>query len=314
MKIGYHCSHEQFTPRQLFDYAIKAEKAGFRHLSCSDHFAPWTDSQGQSGNAWCWMGSILAATKMTCGTVCAPGYRYHPAIIAQMAATLSSMFPERFWLALGSGEYLNEQFTGIPWPIKDQRNEKLKECAKIIRDLLDGKEITRSNSVPIETAKIYTLPEKPLSLLGAALSQETASYIQDFTDGFITSGSFEQVKKVVTAYKKSGKISMLKLDISYAQCRNKAIDLGWEQWKHVLLGGSILSELRYPKHFEKASQFLRKEQFAEQVIIATNSSDIKTAIYLSKELGFEQVNLHNVNKEQEPFIEAVGMLLKDGHI
>jgi coenzyme F420-dependent glucose-6-phosphate dehydrogenase len=314
MKIGYHCSHEQFSPRQLLNYAIKAEKVGFHHLSCSDHFAPWTDAQGESGNAWCWMGSILAMTKVTCGTVCAPGYRYHPAIIAQMAATLSDMFPRRFWLALGSGEYLNEQFTGISWPIKNVRNERLKECAIIIRDLLDGKEVTRHHLIPIETAKLYSLPQHPVSLWGAALSPESASHIQDFTNGLITAGPFDQVKEVVTAYKKSGKPCMLKLDVSYAQSRDKAIALGWEQWKHVLLGGSILAELRYPQHFEQASQFLNKDQFVEQVVIATTPSDIETAIYRFKDLGFEQINLHNVNKEQEPFIEAVGLLLKDGNI
>jgi probable non-F420 flavinoid oxidoreductase len=312
MKIGYHCSHEQFTPHQLLHYALQAEKAGFQHLSCSDHFAPWTESQGESGNAWCWMGAVLAVTKMTCGTVCAPGYRYHPAIVAQMAATLAEMFPGRFWLALGSGEYLNEQLTGLPWPAKEARNERLKECIFIIRNLLEGKEFTGKGLISIENAKLYSLPKTPLSILGAALSAKTSTYIQEFTDGLITCGSFEQVKEAVAAYKKVGKTYMLKLDISYAQSRDKAISIGWEQWRHSLLGSSILSELRYPKQFEDASQFITKEQFAKQVIIATSPSDIAAAIHRFKDLGFDQINLHNVNKEQELFIEAMSHVLKGG--
>ena len=314
MKIGYHCSHEQFAPRHLFEYALKAEKAGFHHLSCSDHFAPWTDSQGESGNAWCWMGAVLAATNMTCGTVCASGYRYHPAVIAQMTATLSSLFPERFWLALGSGEYLNEQLTGLPWPRKEVRNEMLKESAEIIRDLLNGQDVTYHGHVSIETAKLYSLPKKAVRLWGAALSTQTAKYVKDFTDGVYTAGSFEQVQEVVSICQKSQKKTMLKLDISYAKTREQAIALGWEQWKYSLLGGSALSDLRYPKQFEEASQFLSQEHFAEQVVIATQPADIEAAILKFKDLDIEQINLHNVNKEQEPFIQAVSQLLKDGKI
>jgi coenzyme F420-dependent glucose-6-phosphate dehydrogenase len=109
---------------------------------CSDHFHPWNDDQGQSGFAWSWLGSALQATTLTMGTVCAPGQRYHPAVIAQAAATLAEMHPDRFWVALGSGQALNEHITGDRWPTKPERNERLLESAEIMRALWRGETVT----------------------------------------------------------------------------------------------------------------------------------------------------------------------------
>src|SRR5688572_20253129 len=125
MQIGFHASHEQFPPSELMTLVRRAEEAGFQCAMCSDHFAPFSVAQGQSGFAWAWLGGALATTKLSFGTVSAPGYRYHPAVLAQAAATLSEMFPQRFWLALGSGEYLNERITGEPWPPMSVRRERL---------------------------------------------------------------------------------------------------------------------------------------------------------------------------------------------
>ena len=131
--IGFHASHEQFGPRRLLRLVRSAEQAGFSAALCSDHLHPWTSAQGQSGHAWSWLGAALEATSLRMGVVTAPGYRYHPAVIAQACATLAEMYPERFWVALGSGEALNECITGERWPAKDQRNARLEECAKVMR-------------------------------------------------------------------------------------------------------------------------------------------------------------------------------------
>jgi coenzyme F420-dependent glucose-6-phosphate dehydrogenase len=116
--IGYHASHEQFRPGDLLRYVQLAEQAGFGAAMCSDHFHPWSERQGQSGFAWAWLGAALEATSLSFGLVNAPGQRYHPAIIAQAAATLADMFPGRFWIAVGSGQALNEHITGERWPSK----------------------------------------------------------------------------------------------------------------------------------------------------------------------------------------------------
>src|SRR3990170_2178675 len=133
--IGYQASHEQFKPSELVRLAALAEKAGFTSINSSDHFHPWSVRQGQSGFAFAWLGAAMQQTHVPYGIVCAPGQRYHPAIIAQATATIAEMFPERFWIALGSGEALNERITGDKWPIKQERNERLLECADIMRRL-----------------------------------------------------------------------------------------------------------------------------------------------------------------------------------
>jgi G6PDH family F420-dependent oxidoreductase len=132
-RIGYHASHEQFPPSTLLRLVKAAEQAGFQAAKCSDHFHPWSDRQGHSGYAWSWLGAAMEATRIPFGVISAPGWRYHPAIVAQAAATLAEMYPGRFWLALGSGQALNEGITGLPWPPKAERNARLKESAEVIR-------------------------------------------------------------------------------------------------------------------------------------------------------------------------------------
>src|SRR5690242_18104363 len=131
--IGFHASHEQFSPSYLLRCLRRAEEAGFQAASCSDHFHPWSERQGASGFAWSWLGSALEATKLTLGVVNAPGQRYHPAIIAQASATLCEMYPERFWLAVGSGENLNEHITGDAWPAKTFRHDRLRESVEVMK-------------------------------------------------------------------------------------------------------------------------------------------------------------------------------------
>src|SRR5688572_10859716 len=119
--IGFHCSHEQISPAQLLRDVQHAEQAGFTAAMSSDHFSPWSERQGESGFAWSFLGAALATTQLPFGVVNAPGQRYHPAIIAQAAASLCQMFPGRLWVALGTGEASNEHITGERWPGKDQR-------------------------------------------------------------------------------------------------------------------------------------------------------------------------------------------------
>lgn len=139
--IGPHASHELFSPGELLRMVQAAEQAGFGAAMCSDHFHPWTERQGQSGYAWAWLGAALQATRLPFGVVCSPGQRYHPAIIAQAAATLGSMYPGRFWVAFGTGQNLNEHITGAPWPSKPERQERLLEAVGVVRALWAGETV-----------------------------------------------------------------------------------------------------------------------------------------------------------------------------
>jgi G6PDH family F420-dependent oxidoreductase len=172
--FGFHASHEQIHPSPLLAAVRRAEDAGFDAAMSSDHISPWSARQGQSAFAWSWLGAALQATSLPFGVVNAPGQRYHPAIIAQAIGTLGAMYPGRFWAALGTGEASNEHITGDGWPRKDVRNARLRECVDVIRALLRGEEVSHVGLVTVDRARIWTLPEEPPPLVGAAVSAATA--------------------------------------------------------------------------------------------------------------------------------------------
>jgi len=203
--IGYQASHEQFTPSELLKYTKLAEAAGFKAINSSDHFLPWSKRQGQSGFAFSWLGAAMATSALPFGSVCTPGYRYHPAIVAQAIATLGEMFPERYWIALGSGEAMNEKITGEKWPRKEERNARLLECYQVINQLLDGETVNHYGRVIVEDAKLYTLPQKKPLVIGAAVTTETAAWMGSWADGMITIHKpFKELKETVDAFRNNG--------------------------------------------------------------------------------------------------------------
>ncbi len=203
--VGYHASHEQHAPSRLRSHLVAAEQAGFTAGMCSDHFHPWSEQQGQSGFAWSWLGAALEATQLPMGVVNAPGQRYHPAIIAQAAATLAEMYPERFWLAVGSGQDLNEHITGEAWPRKADRDQRLLESVEVIRALWRGETVTHRGAVVVEDAHLYTRPERPPRLLGAALTPRTAQWVGGWDDGMVTIAKpHEELREIVEAFRAGG--------------------------------------------------------------------------------------------------------------
>jgi G6PDH family F420-dependent oxidoreductase len=175
VQIGYHASHEQFAPRRLLALVKRAEAAGFHAAKSSDHFHPWSERQGQSGFAWSWLGAAMEATSFPIGIISAPGYRYHPAVLAQAAATIGEMYEGRLWLALGSGEAINEAITGEYWPDKEERNARLLECVEVTRRLFAGETVTHRGRITVVEARLYTRPISPVPLYGAAVTAKTAA-------------------------------------------------------------------------------------------------------------------------------------------
>ncbi|HEX2535200.1 MAG TPA: TIGR03885 family FMN-dependent LLM class oxidoreductase [Chitinophagaceae bacterium] len=308
--IGYHASHEQFAPSTLLQWAQRAEAAGFQAVNCSDHFNPWSERQGQSGFSFAWLGAALQATKLPYGVVCTPGYRYHPAVVAQAIATLGEMFPERFWISLGSGEALNERITGQPWPIKSERNERLRECADIIRRLLDGETVTHFGRVTVEEAKLYTRPKvKPL-VLGAAVTRDSAEWLGSWADGMITvHRPFDELKEVVDAFRQNGggnKPVYLKTQLSYAATDAEALAGAHEQWRTNIFAGSVLGDLWQVEQFDALGEFVQPDELHKMIRISSDIQRHIDWIQQDLELGFERIILHNVNREQERFIDVFG--------
>src|SRR4029453_15819097 len=152
----------------------------------SDHFSPWSERQGESGFAWSFLGAALQASALPFGVVNAPGQRYHPAIVAQAAATLAELFPGRLWVALGSGEASNEHITGEGWPSKAPAPGRLRECVDVIRALFTGEVVDHDGLVRVDRARLWTLPAEPPSLIGAAVSADTARWCGGWADGLVT--------------------------------------------------------------------------------------------------------------------------------
>lgn len=308
--IGYQASHEQFKPSELLKWSVLAEHAGFRAINSSDHFFPWGERQGQSGFSFAWLGASMHATSLPHGVVCSPGYRYHPAIVAQAAATLSEMFPERFWISLGSGEALNERITGERWPGKDERNARLKECADIIRRLFAGETVTRRGLVTVEEARLYTRPAKPPLILGAAVSEKTAGWVGEWADGLITiSKPIPELKKTVAAFRNNGgrgKPMYLKVQLSYDTTDEAALKGAHDQWRNNIFKATVLGELAKVEQFDAVGERVTPEELKDQVLISADPRKHVSWIQEFADLGFENIILHNVNRSQELFINDFG--------
>lgn len=299
--VGFHFSHEQHSPADLLRHATLAAEAGFRAGMCSDHFHPWSDRQGHSGFAWSWLGAAMASTPMSFGTVNAPGQRYHPAVVAQAAATLSVMFPDRFWLAVGSGEALNESITGDEWPSKDERNERLESSVRTMRALWAGD--------AVDGARIYDRPQRPPLIVGAALSPETAGWVATWADALVTiAADRPAMREIVEAFRRGGgerKPMFLQVALSWAPTQKDAEDAAFDQWRQSALSRNQLSDLPTPAAFDRATADVRREDVLPKLRISPDIERHLEWIREDEAMGFERIYLHNVARaHQERFIDA----------
>ena len=305
--VGFHASHEQVHPADLLRAVQDAEHAGFDAAMCSDHLAPWSARQGHSGFAWSWLGAAMATTSLPFGVVNAPGQRYHPAIVAQAAATLAAMFPGRFWVALGSGENANEHVTGDPWPVKEVRDARLLESVEVIRRLLAGEEVTHHGLVTVDRARVWTLPPEPPALIGPAVTAPTAARAAGWADGLITINQpTATLREIVAAYRDNGGRGPLAIQVHVAwhEDQAEAERMAFDQWRSNVFPPPVCWDLATPEHFDVAASHVRPEDVAAAVVISADLG--RHAEYLAGlvELGFEHIYLHQVGREQRPFIEA----------
>jgi probable non-F420 flavinoid oxidoreductase len=307
--FGFHASHEQIHPAELHRAVVAAEHAGFAAGMCSDHFAPWSARQGHSGFAWSWLGAALASTSLPFGVVNAPGQRYHPAIIAQAAATIAAMFPRRFWVALGTGEAVNEHITGDGWPRKSIRTARLRECVDIMRALLAGEEVSHDGLVTVDRARIWSLPEEPPPLIGAAVSVETARDVAEWADGLITVAQpHDHLRRMIDAYRGTGGQGRLFLQVhlSWAQDEETALGLAHDQWRTGALGAPVCWDIETVEHFDMASQHISPEVVRQHVQVSDDLAQHTAWLAELAQLGFDEIYLHHVGQEQQAFIDAFG--------
>lgn len=307
-RYGFHASHEQAAPSALLDAVRAAEAAGFDCAMCSDHFAPWSVRQGHSGFAWSWLGAALQATQLRLGVFNAPGQRYHPAIIAQAAATLGELFPERIWLALGSGEAMNEHITGEPWPQKPVRTQRLGECVGVMRRLFAGETVSHDGLVRVDRAKLWDLPATPPPLRAGAISVETARWAGGWADGLITVNQpHDTLRQLIAAFREGGgegKPLALQVHLSYAPTEEGALALAYDQWRSNVFGTLLAWEFALPEQFDDAARFVRPEDLHASVRISADPARHVAWLREYADLGFDEIYLHHVGQEQRRFIET----------
>jgi probable non-F420 flavinoid oxidoreductase len=307
--FGFHNSHEQVHPAALLAAVQRAEAAGFAAAMCSDHFSPWSARQGHSGFAWSWLGAALQATGLPFGIVNAPGQRYHPAIIAQAIGTLATMFPGRFWAALGTGEASNEHITGDAWPRKDVRNARLRECVEVIRALLAGEEVTHDGLVTVDRARLWTRPDAPVRLVGAAVSVETARWVADWADALITVNQpVEHLRRMIDAYRSAGGRGelCLQVHVSWAPTEEEATAVAHEQWRSNVFAPPVCWDLETTDHFDEISREVTTEHVARVVHVSADPGRHAAILKGYTELGFDQIYLHHVGRHQDDFIDTFG--------
>lgn len=308
--VGWHASHEQVPPSALLRAARAAEDAGFDAAMSSDHFAPWSERQGESGFAWAWLGAAMASTSLPFGVVNAPGQRYHPAVVAQAVATLAEMFPRRLWVALGTGEASNEHITGDRWPEKATRTRRLLECVEVMRALFGGEEVTHHGLIEVDRARLWTRPVEAPPLFGAAVSRETAELVGGWADGLVTiNQDREQLRRVLGAFRGGGgegKPAYLQVHVSWAETDDAAQAIAFDQWRTNVFAPPLCWDLELPAHFDEAARFVRPEDVAASVLISADVAWHRDQICELVALGFDGVWIHHVGREQLPFIDVFG--------
>lgn len=308
-RIGFHASHEQISPRQLLLDVQQAERVGYDMAMCSDHYKPWSERQGHSGYTWAWLGAALATTDLAFGCVCAPGQRYHPAVVAQKIGTLATMFPGRFWTALASGEAMNESITGERWPSKEERVARLEECVDVIRRLLAGEVVNHTGLVTVDRAKVWDRPDEAPPLLVPAVSAASAARAAAWADGLITvNQDLETLREVIAAYRGAGGRGplALQLHLSWAPTLEEAERIAFDQWRSNVLGAPLAWDIATVEGFDAASEHITLDSVRQAVRISADLAQHVAWIREYADLGFDDIYLHFVGQDQAAYLDAFG--------
>ena len=307
---------EQSGPKELVRYAVAAEQVGFDFEVSSDHYSPWLTSQGHAPYAWTVLGAVAQATErvelMT--YVTCPIQRYHPAVVAQKAATLQVLSDGRFILGLGSGENLNEHVTGEGWPPVDQRQEMLVEAATIIRELHSGELTTwEGDYFRVDSARIWDAPEGGVPIGIAVSGSKSIQRFADLADHLVAvEPDADLIKswdseKGTTDSRKIGQIP-----ICWDPDKDKAIAKAHDQFRWFAGGWAVNADLPTPAGFEGASQFVRPEDVTQQIPCGPDLDAIAEAVKQYVDAGFTDIALVQVGDEgQFEFLaQAAEPLLK----
>jgi G6PDH family F420-dependent oxidoreductase len=318
--FGYTLMTEQSGPKQLVDYAVSAEQLGFDFEVSSDHYSPWLSAQGHAPNAWTVLGAVAHATErvelltyVTCPTI-----RYHPAIVAQQAATVQILADGRFTLGVGSGENLNEHVVGQGWPTVKRRQDMLREAIQIIRELFTGEVVDwKGDYFEVDSARLWDLPDIPVAIAAAVSGERSVETFSPLADHLI---AVEPDKELVDGWHAARRGTGLpgdsrvigQIPICWDADKDVAIARAHDQFRWFAGGWAVNSDLPTTAGFAGATQFVRPEDVASSIPCGPDLDAIVDAVRKYWEAGFTDIALVQVGDEgQDRFLkEAAQPLLE----
>ena len=300
--FGYTMMCEQSRPDQLVRDLQVAEDSGFDFSVISDHFNPWLEAQGHSGYAWSILGAAAQATSriplMT--YVTCPTMRYHPAVVAQKAATMGILSGGRFRLGLGAGENLNEHVVGKRWPAVRVRHEMLAEAVEVITALLDGEHVNhRGQHFDVESARLYDLPDGRVPIGIAVSGERSCSLAGRKADLMIATEPKPELGEMFDAAGGAGKPRVGQIAVCYDRSRDAAVQRAHEQFRWFGLGWKVNADLPAPSSFEAATQFVTTDQVGEQLPCGPDVAEYVEKIRPFVDAGFTEVALVQIGAETQ---------------
>jgi len=307
-RYGYTLMTEQSGPRQLVGYAAAAERAGFDFEVMSDHFFPWLEEQGHAGYAWSMLGAVSQVTErvelMT--YVTCPTMRYHPAVVAQKAATVGVLSGGRFTLGLGAGENLNEHVVGRGWPPVNVRHEMLAEAIAVIRRLLAGEDVSfAGDHVRVDSARLWDLPERPVEIGVAVSGAQSVSRFAPVADHLIAVAPDPSLVDGWDRAARAGQARKIgQLPICWDPSRERAVERAHREFRWFGGGWKVNSELPGPAGFAGATQYVRPEDVAASIPCGPDVEAIVDAVREFEQAGFTDVAVVQIGDEgQDEFLD-----------
>ena len=302
-KYGYTQMTEQSGPRELVGYAAAAERAGFDFEVMSDHFFPWLVEQGHAGYAWSMLGAVSQVTDrvelMT--YVTCPTMRYHPAVVAQKAATVGVLTEGRFTLGLGAGENLNEHVVGRGWPPVNVRHEMLEEAVEIIRQLFGGGYVSfAGNHFRVDSARLWDLPDRPVPIAVAVSGDQSVQRFAPVADHLVAvepDAALVQGWDHAAGGRDARKIGQL--PICWDTERDRAVERAHREFRWFGGGWKVNSELPGPSGFEGATQFVRPEDVAESIPCGPDVDAIVDSVREFEKAGFTDIAVVQIGDEHQ---------------
>lgn len=304
MRWGYTCSSEEFEASDLVRFAADAEDRGLAFVTVSDHFHPWTTTQGHSPYVWTTLGGIATLTRQVdiATAVTCPLIRQHPAIVAQAAATVAELSGGRFFLGVGTGEALNEHVTGGLWPAIEVRQAMLAEAIDLIRNLFTGTTVDfHGEHYTVENTRLFSAPEQPPAIIVAASGPKSAALAGERGDGL---WSTAPRREVVDAYHEAGGEGDVigQLTVCFDTDEERARETAARIWPNAAIPGQLTADLPTWTHFEQAATIATPDLVASSVVCGPDAAAVVKQAQAFADAGFTAVHFHQVGPDQEGFL------------